>query len=77
MNLVQMVMMIVIFYVMFDLLGMRGNAIRGDYLLYIMSGIFMFMTHTKALGAVVASDGPTSAMMMPTMMSCCSVVSGK
>lgn len=68
MNLVQMVLMIVVFYVMFDLLGMRGNAIRGDYLLYIMSGIFMFMTHTKALGAVVSSDGPTSAMMKHSPM---------
>ena len=68
MNLVQMVLMIVVFYVMFDLLGMRGNAIRGDYLLYIMSGIFMFMTHTKAVGAVVSSDGPTSAMMKHSPM---------
>jgi len=68
MNIVQMVLMIVVFYVMFDLLGMRGNAIRGDYLLYIMSGIFMFMTHTKAVGAVVASDGPTSAMMKHSPM---------
>ncbi|PJF10035.1 ABC transporter permease [Pseudorhodobacter sp. MZDSW-24AT] len=62
-NILQTVIMVVVFYVMFDLLGLRGNAIRGDFLLYVMSGIFLFMTHTKAVGAVVSSDGPTSAMM--------------
>jgi ABC-type polysaccharide/polyol phosphate export permease len=32
-------------------------------LLYILSGIFLFLTHTKALGAVVGSEGPASPMM--------------
>jgi len=62
-NILQTVIMVGIFFLMFDILGMRGNAIRGDFLLYVMSGIFMFMTHIKALGAVVGCDGPTSAMM--------------
>ena len=63
MNISQMVLFVVVFYIMFSVLGMRGSAIRGDFLLYIMSGIFMFMVHTKAMGAVVGSDGPTSPMM--------------
>ena len=67
-NILQTVLMVVIFYFMFDILGMRGNAIRGDFLLYVMSGIFMFMTHTKAMGAVVASEGPTSPMMKHSPM---------
>lgn len=67
-NIFQTVLMVAVFYVMFDLLGMRGNAIRGDFLLYVMSGIFMFMTHTKTLGAVVSSDGPTSPMMKHSPM---------
>lgn len=67
-NIMQTVIMVVVFYVMFDLLGLRGNAIRGDFLLYVMSGIFMFMTHTKAVGAVVGSDGPTSPMMKHSPM---------
>ena len=36
---------------------------RDDFLLYIISGIFLFMCHTKAVSAVVGSEGPTSAMM--------------
>ena len=62
-NIFQTVMMVAVFYVMFSLLGLRGMAIRGDFLLYIMSGIFLFITHVKALGAVVGSEGPASPMM--------------
>jgi len=62
-NMMQTVILVVVFYIMFDLLGLRGNSIRGDFLLFVMSGIFLFMTHTKALGAVVGSEGPTSPMM--------------
>ncbi|MHC0052092.1 ABC transporter permease [Actibacterium sp. D379-3] len=63
MNILQTVFFVAAFYFMFAVLGLRGNAIRGDFLLYIMSGIFLFMTHNKALGSVVSSEGPASAMM--------------
>ena len=63
MNILQMVVMISAFYFLFDVLGLRGLAIRGDFLLYVMSGIFVFMTHVKSLGAVMSADGPTSPMM--------------
>jgi ABC-type polysaccharide/polyol phosphate export permease len=69
-NIFQTVLMVASFYVMLALLGMRG-----DYLLYIMSGIFLYMAHTKAMSAVVASVGPASAMMqnapMTTAISIC------
>ncbi|MGC3937947.1 ABC transporter permease [Roseobacter sp. EG26] len=67
-NLLQMVIMVLAFYFMFTILGLRGSAIRGDFLLYIMSGIFLFMTHTKSMGAVVASEGPASPMMQHAPM---------
>jgi len=76
MNMMQTVILVLIFYFMFSVLGLRKNAIRGDFLLYIMSGIFLFMTHIKAMGAVVASEGPASAMMkhapMNTVVAICS-----
>jgi len=68
-NMLQAVMLVVIFYVMFAVLGLRGSAVRGDFLLYVMSGIFMFMTHTKAMAAVVGSEGPASPMMQHAPMS--------
>jgi hypothetical protein len=42
---------------MFIIMGLRGAAIRGDFLVYIMSGIFLFMTHTKTMQGVFASEG--------------------
>ena len=63
MNMAQMVVMVIAFYIMFSVLGLRGSAVRGDFLLYLMSGIFLFMTHIKTMGAVLASEGPASAMM--------------
>ncbi|MCV2873822.1 ABC transporter permease [Defluviimonas sp. WL0050] len=68
MNIFQTVLLIAVFYVMFNFLGMRGNAIRGDFVVYLMSGIFLFMANTKAMGAVLSADGPTSAMMLHAPM---------
>jgi ABC-type polysaccharide/polyol phosphate export permease len=68
MNVVQAALILVIFIVMFSILGLKGTAVRGDFVLYVMSGVFMFLTHTKALGAVSGADGPTSPMMMHAPM---------
>ncbi|WP_179381063.1 ABC transporter permease [Jannaschia marina] len=63
MNIMQSVIFITAFVVLFNVLGLRGAALRGDFILYIMSGIFLFMTHIKALGALAGAEGPTSPMM--------------
>ena len=62
-NMLQMIVMIAIFFVLMDMLGGRRIAVRGDFLLYVMSGIFVFMTHVKAMGAVAGAEGPVSPMM--------------
>ena len=67
-NLLQLVVFVMAFYVMFSLLGLRSSAVRGDFLLYLMSGIFLYMTHSKTLSAVVGSEGPTSPMMLHAPM---------
>ncbi|MGH1454864.1 MAG: ABC transporter permease [Paracoccaceae bacterium] len=68
MNMLQVAIFVLAFYVMFSLLGLRSSALRGDFLLYIMSGIFLYMTHSKTLGAVVGSEGPASPMMQHAPM---------
>ncbi len=68
MSIMQTVIMVAIFWLMFAVLGLRGNAIRGDFLLYVMSGIFLFLTHNKAVGAVMGAEGPTSPMMLHAPM---------
>ncbi len=62
-NMMQTLVFVGAFFLMFAILGMRGAQIRGDFLLYIMSGIFVFMTHIKTVGQVSGAEGPTSAMM--------------
>lgn len=75
MNLLQMAIMVAAFYVMFSILGLRGSVLRGDFLLYILSGIFLYLTHVKTLGAVTGAEGPSGAMMkhapMNTIISIC------
>ncbi|MEM9637561.1 MAG: ABC transporter permease [Pseudomonadota bacterium] len=67
-NVLQMLIFVLAFYFMFSLLGLRGSAIRGDFLLYIMSGIFLYITHTKSMSAVLGSEGPASPMMQHAPM---------
>lgn len=63
MNVLQSAIFIGAFVALFGFLGIRGAAIRGNFVLYIMSGVFLFMTHIKALNAVVAAEGPASPIM--------------
>lgn len=67
-NIVQTLIFFAVFYSLFALLGMRGAAIRGDYVLYLMSGIFIYMVNTKTMGAVAGSESSASAMMLHAPM---------
>ncbi|MCZ4353366.1 ABC transporter permease [Roseovarius aestuarii] len=62
-NVLQALVFVMTFYVMFSILGLRGAALRGDFLVYLMSGVFLFLTHVKTLGAVAGAEGPSSPMM--------------
>jgi hypothetical protein len=62
-NMFQVAIFVGVFYIMFTILGLRGAAIRGDFLVCIMTRIFLFMTHTKTLTAVIAPEGPATAIM--------------
>jgi ABC-type polysaccharide/polyol phosphate export permease len=57
-------------------MGVRSSPIKGDYMLHIISGIAMFMTHNTAVQAVAGAEGPTSGMMqhapINTMIAVCS-----
>ncbi len=68
-SMLQMITMIIVFFFFMDMLGGRRVAVRGDFLLYVMSGIFVFMTHVKAMTAVAGAEGPVSPMMQHLPMS--------
>lgn len=67
-NILQTVIFIGAFIVTFNLLGMRGSSVRGDFTVYIMTGIFTYMCNIKTSGAVIGSEGPTSGMMLHAPM---------
>jgi ABC-type polysaccharide/polyol phosphate export permease len=62
-NILQTMILVAVFMLIFVFSGMSGSAVRGDALIYLMTGVFLFMAHIKVLGAVSAAEGPTSAMM--------------
>lgn len=63
MTVVQAISMILGFYLLFAIMGVRHAPIRGDYIVYIMSGIFMFMAHSQTIGAVAMAGNPNNQMM--------------
>ncbi|MEM6480254.1 MAG: ABC transporter permease [Pseudomonadota bacterium] len=67
-NIMTAVIFVVAFYAMFTVLGLKGAKVRGDFLLYIMSGIFLFLTHIKALSAVSGAENSSSPMMQHAPM---------
>ena len=62
------VIMVLAFYLLFTVLGLKAAKVRGDFLLFMMSGIFLYLTHIKAMGAVAGADGPASPMMQHAPM---------
>lgn len=67
-SILQSLLFLAAFYVMFTMLGMRGMAIRGDFMLYLLTGIFAYLTHIKALQQVMGSEGSASSMMQHAPM---------
>ena len=76
MTMAQSILFVAAFYFMFSVLGLRGVALRGDFIVFLMSGIFLFLTHTKAISAVVGSEGPANPMMKHAPMNTIVAISG-
>ncbi|WP_343080353.1 ABC transporter permease [Ostreiculturibacter nitratireducens] len=67
-NIVQALVILLMFYLMFQILGQRHSPLRGNFMLYILSGIFLYMTHVKTVTAISGAEGATSAMMQHAPM---------
>ena len=67
-NLLQVALMLAMFIIIFDIIGARRVKIRGDFILYVMSGVFMFLIHVKTITAVSGADGPASGVMVHPRM---------
>ena len=67
-SVVQSMLFIAAFYVMFTVLGQRGAAVRGDFMLYLLTGIFAYLTHIKGVQAIMQAETSTSPLMQHAPM---------
>lgn len=66
--LLQSLVMLLVFFVIYTAMGMRSVAIRGDFVVFLLTGIFLFLTHNKAIKSVMGAASPTSPMMQHAPM---------
>lgn len=72
-ELVQTLIMFVMFYMIMIFLSMGGIALRGDPVVFVLTGVLLFMMHNQAISKVMGAGSPTSPIMkhrpMTTMIS--------
>lgn len=64
----QTLMLVMIFYLLFSLTGMKGGAVRGDPLLFLVSGVLMFFMHNTTLSKTVSAGLSVGPLMMHAPM---------
>jgi len=61
-------LMVGMFWVMYTFLGLKGLTIRGDFMIFLMTGIFLFLTHNKAIGSVMGAANASNPIMKHSPM---------
>ncbi|MHA3979575.1 ABC transporter permease [Halovulum sp. GXIMD14794] len=77
----RVLMMVIIFYFMYEMIGLRGSMIRGDTLLFLVAGILLFFMHNNAVSRTISAGSVVSPMMQhapmtPTLMIISSALAG-
>ncbi|NOE33785.1 MULTISPECIES: ABC transporter permease [unclassified Ruegeria] len=68
-NVIQLVVMCMVFYLLMTLLGRGGIAkIRGEFLLYILSGVLPFMMHIQSIGSISGVGSANNPMTLHSPM---------
>ena len=62
-NVGQTILLVGVFYLMSTLSGLGTTMIRGDLLIYLITGVFLFNFHVRAMMAVLSAEGPSSPLM--------------
>lgn len=63
-NILQGFVMLAAFAMFFLILGLRSSPVRGEMILYLISGILVYITHIKTVSAVMGAGSPTSPMIL-------------
>lgn len=59
---IQSLIMIGAFMALFLVMGLRSSPVRGDFLIFMMTGIFMFRVHVQTMSSVAMSGRTNMAM---------------
>ena len=65
-SILQSLIMLAIFFVLFTVLGLRSVAIRGDFVIFLLTGIFLFLTHNKAVSSAMGAVSPLGGLTLHT-----------
>lgn len=72
-ELAQTLIMFVMFYIIMVFMSMGGIALRGDPVIFVLTGVLLFMVHNQAISKVMGAGSATSPIMkhrpMTTMIS--------
>lgn len=63
-SILQTLLLMAVFIAMMEIMDMRRMAIRGNFILYMISGIFLFFVHVGTVGKVSGSGDPTNSMLL-------------
>ncbi len=74
---IQSAVMIGMMYVFYAFLGVKRSPIPGSFLLYIFSGIFMFLTQNQAMAAVAGAPNGASPVLLHGPMNTAIAVTAK
>ncbi|CUH45199.1 ABC transporter permease [Ruegeria atlantica] len=67
-NIVQILALVTVFYLILSMLGTRVAKIRGNFILFLLSGVFLFLTHIKAVSTVAGVATGNNPMMLHSPM---------
>ncbi|WP_051927602.1 ABC transporter permease [Ruegeria halocynthiae] len=67
-NILQVLALVLVFYLIMSFMGTRIAKIRGEFILYLLSGVFLFLTHIKAVSAVAGVGTGNNPMMLHSPM---------
>lgn len=68
MTLVQSLVMVMGFMLIYWIMGVKTSPIRGPYAIYLLSGVLLFMTHSKTHAAVAGAPKASSSQMLHAPM---------
>ena len=63
-EMLQSLIMLAVFFALFTVLGMRSAAIRGDFVIFLLTGIFLFLVHNKAVKSAMSAVSPLGGITL-------------